>query len=187
MVRHYGRWEDILRHGREEAKLFPRLPANLRAKLAAIPATPHGYPCLVTLKDGTEQDWVYVAQAGRWFEGWGVWPEDDEGKQSLMLDEIADLRESPSRLPPAISDTLYDAGESGMGYVLFKLGFRDGSEHVFPDLPNGKGSADIVSVEPHAGRDATDQRDTRPYLWCLYSEEEDVVGGDGLEPPTLSV
>ena len=184
MVRRGGCREDMLANARKEAQLFPRLPGHLRDRLAAIPATPNGYPCLATLTDGSERDWVYVAEAFPWFESWGVWPEDDDAKHALSLDDVADLRESPSRLPPHISQTLYDAGESGMGYVLFTLRFRDGSEQAFgagnavdfPDLPAGKRAADIVSVTPHAGRDSADRRSVRPYLWCLYSAIEDAGG-----------
>jgi len=132
------------------------------------------------LNDGTERDWIYVAEAYPWFKSWGVWPEDDPGKHSLSLDAIANLRESPTRLPPDIADQIYEAGESGMGYCLFTLRFRDGSEHAFatgnavdfPILPDGKSPDEIISVTPHGGRNATSRFEMRPYLWCLYSSDE---------------
>lgn len=132
------------------------------------------------MKDGTERDWVYVAEAYPWFKTWGVWPDDDSGKQSVSLEDVASLRESPTRLPPDVADQIYEAGESGMGYCLFTLRFRDGSEHAFgtgnavdfPVFPNGHSPDDIVSVAPHGGRNATSRFEMRPYLWCHYSSEE---------------
>ena len=118
----------------------------MRGKLEEIRPTERiYYPVLVTLRSGEQRDAVYMAPAIPWFEMWGVWPGDDQGKNSVSLSEVIDLVESPSRLPSNIAGEIYEAGESGMGYCLFQLKFSDGSIASFgmgnaidfPDLPPG--------------------------------------------------
>jgi hypothetical protein len=167
----------------EAVERYPPLEQRLREKLALIaPSDAFGFPCLVDLKDGTTCDCVYLAPAITWFEHWGVWPEDDPGKSALPLSEVADIRESPSRVPPEIAQSIYQAGESGMGYHVFTLTFRDGSRTPFGtgraldflDLPEGKGPADIASVAPHTGRRELGLAGTLPYHWCLFSQDLDL-------------
>lgn len=171
-------WDDTLRKARAEAAdRYPILSENLRTKLARITPTQSIYfPAMVTLRSGERRDAVYLSPALEWFEQWGVWPDEDAGKSDLPLDEVVDLEESPSRLPPRFAQTLYAAGESGMGYVIFQLHFRDGSSASFglggaidfPDLPPGKTPGDIVGVTPHAGRGDPLMRGGREYAWCLF-------------------
>src|SRR5207342_3105831 len=105
-------------------------------------------------------DRVYFAEAERWFRSWGVWPDDDSGKQWLDVGDVAAVEESPSRLPPNYASQLYDAGESGMGYTLFVVSFRDGTKVPFVSgnavdfisYPEGQSPATVAGVIPHAGR-----------------------------------
>tara|TARA_B100001179_G_C18338623_1_gene295540 strand:+ start:57 stop:563 length:507 start_codon:yes stop_codon:yes gene_type:complete len=160
------------------AQRYPRLPNELRNRLSQIePTQAIYYPALVTLRTGELRDAVYLCPAAQWFEKWGVWPEEDTGKKSVPLEEVADLEESPSRLPRELAETIYAAGESGMGYHLFQLTFRDGSVVSFGtgnavdflDLPPDRSPRDIVAVTPHAGREDPTKRCALDYAWCLFS------------------
>jgi hypothetical protein len=134
------------------------------------------HPCGVTLKDGTKQDCVYIVAADDYIRVWGVWPDQDEGKHEIRIEDVREIDQSPSRLPPTMAQRLYDAGESGMGYVLFELSYVDGSRsaHVsgnavdFIRLPDGKSLRDIVEVHPHAGRQTQARLSAREYYWCLF-------------------
>lgn len=172
-------WNELLQRARAEAlDRYPPLTDQLRHKLALIKPTQAIYhPALVTLRSGERRDAVYLCPAMQWFEQWGVWPEEDKGKTLVPLQEVVDLEESPSRLPRKFAEKIYSAGESGMGYHLFQITFRDrsivpfltGNAVDFLDLPPGKSPADIVSVAPHAGRDEPAHLGDLDYAWCLFS------------------
>ena len=87
-------------------------------------------PARVVLRDGKQLDYVCMIEASSYIQTWGVWPEDDSGKEQVSFDDIVSIEESSSRLPPAIANKLYKAGESGMGYCIFTLVFDDGTEQV---------------------------------------------------------
>ncbi|HUB26954.1 MAG TPA: hypothetical protein VL992_16125 [Tepidisphaeraceae bacterium] len=93
--------------------------------------------------------------------------------------DVASVEESRFRLPLQFAQTLYDAGESGMGYLLFTVVFDDGSQAAyclgngsidFLDYPTNKGPRNVVNVAPHAGRSDPNLRHGADYRWCLYSE-----------------
>jgi len=136
------------------------------------------YPCAARLKTGELVECVYLSEAETWFRSWGVWPEDDAGKRSIKLLDIESLRESRLRLPATFANQLYAAGESGMGYTIFTVEFRDGSSSAyqtgnavdFIDYPDGKGPTDVVRVVPHAGRNSPNRRVGPDYYWCLFSK-----------------
>ncbi len=173
------------------SRRYPPITPELRAQLmAVVPSGCNGEdmrPCQVTLVDGRVVDRVYVMEQGMYITWWGVWPEDDRGKQSLPIDQVTRIEESPSRLPVAIANTLYEAGESGMGYCIFTLVLRNGHRlpYVtgnavdFVDLPPGVRPADVVRVLPHVGRKHFTSHRMPPhsqgaaYFWCLYSEAPD--------------
>ena len=82
------------------------------------------------------------------------------------------------RLPARFAQELYDAGESGMGYVGYEIEFTDGTRQAyltgngldFVELPQGKGVGDIVKAWPHEGlRNAP--RQTPDFVWCLYGKK----------------
>jgi len=137
-------------------------------------------PCLVTLKDGRKVDCVYVVLEQPYIKHWGVFPEDDSGKQSVQIEDVSEIEESPSRLPAKIANKIYEAGESGMGYCVFTLVFSDdttqayitGNAVDFVPLPSGKVARDIVDVFPHKGRQAENQMHGLRYYWCIYSDVE---------------
>ena len=145
---------------------YGHLTGGLRAAWEAVAPSIDGdiqyRPCSITLKDGRTLPCVYVVDAQIYINQWGVWPEDDQGKQKVRIEEVSSIIESPLRLPARFANELYQAGESGMGYCLFTLVFFDGSKQAyvtgnaldFVDLPSGKTQADIKAAIPHEGRDA---------------------------------
>lgn len=134
-------------------------------------------PCSVTLLDGTVVPNVYIVDAQQYIDIWGVWPEDDPGKSYVLLQAVQAIGPSPNRLPAGVANELYRAGESGMGYTIFKLHFRDGTAESyltgnavdFVSYPFGKSGKDITRVEPHAGREEN-PRGAPQYSWLLYAE-----------------
>ena len=138
------------------------------------------YPCQVTLTDGRKFDRVYIVEKEPYIKHWGVYPEDDRGKSSVLIEGVADFEESPSRLPPVHANKLYKAGESGMGYTIFTVVFNDGSQQPFLtgnavdfiSFPEDKNQTDMQDVLPHKGRKSPDLMDAPSYFWCIYSGVE---------------
>jgi hypothetical protein len=98
------------------------------------------------------------------------------------LADVVAIEESRDRLPAQLADDVYEAGESGMGYVIFTVRLRDGRSIPFStgnavdflDWPADANPSDAVAVEPNVGREFFLQRDGSgrrgaDYLWCLYS------------------
>jgi hypothetical protein len=152
---------------------------QLYAKLQAIRPSRDGdmayFPCQVRLTDGRVLERVYVQPLEPYRTHWGVLPADDPDKHHVPIEDIADLEESPLRLPPQFADELYRAGESGMGYTIFQLDFRNGASIPvvtgnavdFVPLPPGTTVADIVRVRPHEGRN--DGPCSGPtYYWSIF-------------------
>lgn len=165
---------------RAKSRRYPPLSKDLAAQVASVPLTDGLYhPCSVILDDGCLVDRVYLAAAEPWFRTWGIWPEDDSGKRSVDIRRVASINESPSRLPARFADELYKAGESGMGYTIFTVRFRDGSSMAvgtgnavdFIDYPDGQSPQTVVDVLPHIGRDDPHLRSGPEYYWCLYGAE----------------
>jgi hypothetical protein len=135
----------------------------------------------VTLRDGSTRDYVYVQEVECYYRQWGVLPQHDKGKRAVSLSDLMVIVESPSRLPIPIAKTIYEAGESGMGYYVFTLVFDDGREVPcgtgnavdFVALPEGLDPKDVVDVRTHTpyGLAVSDYAPTANYAWCLYAEE----------------
>jgi hypothetical protein len=168
-------------------RTYPPLPDHLRAQWEAIvpsiSQTLEYRPCSATLKAGTIIPCTYVMDAQAYIDVWGAWPEDDSGKQHVRVEDVASISESPFRLPVALANELYRAGESGMGYSAFSLVFTDGALiHVlsggavdFVSLPEGRRMADIVRVVPHSGLGQM-QLSAPKYYWCLFGSGEGRAG-----------
>lgn len=114
------------------------------------------YPCAITLLSGVVHERAYCNHFARYSDA-GDW---------INPERIAEIRESPHRLPIELARTLHSAGESGMGYLLYKLHFRGKPDLVivagnfymdFPDLPPGYDIRQAVAVTPHAGREETNK------------------------------
>src|SRR6266404_3576589 len=161
---------------------YPKLPPHLKSQLNAITPSVDDelkhYPCLVRLNDATEVDRVYLVSEAPYIRHWGVYPGQDSGKSEVHVEDVASLKESPSRLPPQFANELYKAGESGMGYTLFVVVFSDGTRQAFLtgnavdfiEYPQGKGPQDVTAVLPNEGRNDPGRREAPNYSWCIYSE-----------------
>jgi hypothetical protein len=134
-------------------------------------------PCQVVLNDGRTVDRVYVQEAWTWKSVWGAWP-SHERDESIAIDAVVSVAESPSRIAPRLADRLLDAGESGMGYTKFTLVLRDGRKVNavsgnavdFPGLPEGVTASNVVDVIPHQHvGDSEATMAAPPYRWCLYT------------------
>ncbi len=135
-------------------------------------------PCRVTLVDGTVLDNVYVQEVGAYLRNWG----DDPSRPFVSAAELALIEESPIRLPAGLAEKVYNAGESGMGYVKFVVKLRDGRDIPFLtgnavdflNWPEGVGPGDAVDVVTHDGRSESADRHGLTYLWCLFRASEGV-------------
>ena len=162
-----------------EMRSYPELPSELRAQLSSVPVSSGFYrPCDVTLRNGGIVERVYLAPADRYIVEWGVWPEEDRGKNAIDISDVKSIRHSKSRLRPKFANELYRAGESGMGYTVFTVVFKDGSTlatHTgnavdFINYPEGQGPHTVKKVIPHRGRDDPSLSAGPNYHWCLYLE-----------------
>jgi hypothetical protein len=130
----------------------------------------------VTLRSGDVLDRVYIVERAAFRRMWG------ETEVTVFVADIERIEDSPFRLPAQWANALYQAGESGMGYTLFTARLRDGSTLPFvvgnavdfPNWPAGTGPADVVDVQPHAGREVFRDRGPGPhersarYSWSIY-------------------
>lgn len=160
---------------------YPLLPSHIREALKNIIPSEDGsfayYPCQVTLKGGVRLDTVYIEPEQPYMRVWGVYPEDDRSKQTVSINDVVAVEESPVRLPARFASEIYRAGESGMGYTLFTVVFSDGERQVymsgnavdFIQYPETKGPEDVIQVLTHQGREAC-PRQAPEHYWCLYSE-----------------
>jgi hypothetical protein len=131
-------------------------------------------PCVVTLLDGTVLDRVYVQNATDYVNTWGVWPDDDQGKNAVDVSRVAHIASSLTRLPPRIAEAIYLRGETCKAGCGFTLVFSDsirqeclasGAVDWVP-YPPGKQPGDIVDVTfDYTGRNVLLGFD---YAWCLY-------------------
>jgi hypothetical protein len=161
-----------------------RLSAAIRNRLAHIePSIGMGgadtahYPCMAILKSGKEIPCVCLVERNLYMHTWGLEPHDDPHKKSVRVEDVASVASSASRLPPAFANRLYASAESGMGYHVFIVQFRNGSARAyllgnlidFIDYPEGQGPDDVVNVLPHQGRESNPASGPE-YVWCLYDE-----------------
>lgn len=160
---------------------YPRASDEVLNQLEAVPTAVGQWmpyrPCDIVLKNGQRIDRVYVVPEEPYILMWGVWPEDDKGKESIRIDDVAEVHDSRHRLPARFAEKLYAAGESGMGYTIFTVLFADGSHMAiqtgnaidFITYPAGKGPMDVVDVVPHVGREDPQLCKGSGYFWCLYA------------------
>src|ERR1017187_1090437 len=144
-------------------KYSPLLP-HIREALKIIEPSRDGelvyYPCRAVLKSGEACDTVYIVSEEPFVKHWGVYPENDPCKRWIRMEDIAEVRESPIRLPAQFANEIYRSGESRMGYTVFTVVFADGVRQAcdtgnavdFIRYPIGKGPKDVVAVIPHEAR-----------------------------------
>lgn len=159
---------------------FPSLSSHLKHQLEGIVPVQTSaelwvWPCEVRLHSGLTMDRVYLARAAPWFEVWGVWPDQDPWKSEVDVRDVADVRDSPTRIPAHWAEKPYRGTNGGMGGAVFALIFRDGyrltvrggDAHDFIDYPEGYGPSDIVDVDCHLDR-SSPHTILPPFSWCLF-------------------
>ena len=174
-----GMWYEQLLEGRmAHSTLLP----HIREALTGIEPSRDGelvyYPCRAVLKSGEAFDTVYIVSEKPYVKHWGVYPENDLGKRWVRMEDIAEVQESPTRLPAQFANEIYRNGESGMGYTIFTVVFADdvrqacatGNAVDFIQYPIGKGPKDVVAVIPHEGRRDASVAKSPQWYWCLYLE-----------------
>ena len=161
---------------------YHKIDDALRREIDSIEPSMDGqiayYPCSVMLKSGAKVQFVCIAEAESYFEKWGVWPENDSSKRSILIEDIAHISESENRLPARFASQLYISGESGMGYYKFRLKFTNGliqsylcySLVDFIIYPEGLFAKDIVNITRDNTYTTEDAITSPNYSWCLYSE-----------------
>jgi hypothetical protein len=160
---------------------YGALPPTISSQLEEVEPSVGGslkyYPCAARLANGDALTCVYVAWDEAYIRVWGIYPEQDRGKNWVHIEDVREIVDSPSRLPAKFATELYKHGESGMGYTIFTVVFSDGSRQAyvtgnavdFIRYPEGMGPADVARVIPHEGREAA-TIEAPQYHWCLYSK-----------------
>jgi len=174
-----GFWhEELLERRMEYSPLLP----HVRDALKSIAPSRDGelvyYPCRAVLKSGSACDSVYIVSEKPYVKHWGVYPENDPGKRWIKIEDIAEVQESPIRLPARFANEIYQNGESGMGYTIFTVVFADGVRQAYATgnavdfirYPIGKGPKDVAAVIPHEGRRDDSLVKSPEWYWCLFSE-----------------
>lgn len=139
------------------------------------------YPCRAVLKSGQVFDAVYIVAEKLYVKYGRLYPENVPGKRWIRMEDIAEVQESPTRLPAMFANEIYKNGESRMGYTNFTVVFADGARHAwdsangnavdFIRYPIGKGPKDVVAVIPHEFRIGDPLMRSPEWYWCLYSEQ----------------
>jgi len=132
-------------------------------------------PCQVTLKNGDIIANVYIQEEESYLNTWGVMPDADSGKKYVLIEDVTEIKESSHRLQPDLANKIYKAGESGMGYCLYKL-ILDNGQTIdvctgnavdFVPLPIGLTTKNIKDVLPHQASRKNFVNGPE-YYWCLF-------------------
>jgi hypothetical protein len=162
---------------------FSLLPRHIQDALQAIEPTHDSdltyFPCSVTLTSGDVLDTVYFMPERPTMKLWEAYWQTDGAKRLIRVEDVAEVRDSPTRIPARFANELYQQGESGMGYTIFTVVFSDGTRQAcvtgagvdFIQYPPGKGPLDVTAVLPHEGRRDDSLVKAPPLRWCIYVEE----------------
>jgi hypothetical protein len=141
-------------------------PNAFLESLARIEPGVWGWPCAVTLIDGSSHE-LCLAWENKRYSDKGDW---------LNPNVVREIHESNSRMPAMLARSIHEAGESGMGYHIYVVELSDGGSFVhvagnllidLVDLPDAYTSRDIVNVFPHVGRERScteSYREVREYM-----------------------
>jgi hypothetical protein len=174
-----GIWQEQLLQKR---LTYSPLLVHVREALKGIEPSRDGelayYPCRAVLKSGQACDTVYIVPEEPYVKQWGVYPENDSGKRWIRMEDIAEVMESPIRLPAQFANEIYRYGMLERGYTIFTVVFADGVRQAYASgnavdficYPIGYGPKDVVAVIPHEGRKDTSLVKSPQWYWCLYSE-----------------
>lgn len=145
-------------------------------------------PCQVTLKNGVTLDNVYVQEEQCHLKNWGVMPESEAEKRHVLIEDVIEIKESPNRLRPDLANKIYKAGESGMGYCLFKLILDNGktidvctgNAVDFVPLQIGLTTKNIKDVLPHQASRKNSVNGPK-YYWCLFKGDIPKIYADNID------
>lgn len=145
-------------------------------------------PCQVTLKNGDKLDNVYIQEEKSYLKIWGVMPDEDSGKGYVLIEDVTEIKESPNRLRPELANKIYNAGESGMGYCLYKLVLDNGqtidvgvgNAVDFVPLPEGLTTKNIKDVLPHQASRKNFVNGPE-YYWCLFKGDIPKIYADNID------
>ena len=160
---------------------YPVLNRHIRQLLSQLDYVDVGdvryYPCSLATNDDNFYDCVYLVEESGYFSRWGVWPEDDKGKRCLPVGNIKSVRKSDVSVPVNIATKIYATAESGMGYRVFTLKFKNnifqsyqtGLMVDFLLLPKHCRNTDIIDVFANKVLPDHEVMSDANYYWCLYS------------------
>lgn len=159
---------------------IPFITAVLLAQLTNVEPSRDGAleyrPCRIRLKDGRVLDRVYVVDAERFIQLWGLWPQLEWPQRALAIDDVETMEDCPARIPAGLATRMYEAGESAMGRCFFTLVLKDGRRLAcatgdavdFVALPPDIESDMIIDLLPHEGRSAREHFRGADFFWCLF-------------------
>jgi hypothetical protein len=136
-------------------------------------------PCEVELSDGSVNSYVYVADSVSYFHQWGVDPEDDPGKSSILIEDISRIKESPYRLPPAIASEILRRHPGGMektgGFYLRLEGNRylhchTGDAVDFLNWPEGVTPDQVTGVLDSPAYGQRLEASGAEFWWALFEQ-----------------
>jgi hypothetical protein len=127
------------------------------------------FPCSILLKSGERIERALCVEKYKDFES-DTW---------IHPSDVDRIEETPTRMPPRLATKLYRAGETGMGYEIFKMKMKSGERFVFvtnsivdfPDLPDGYTTGDVARVCPFRGRKGIfipRCHQGASFQWCFY-------------------
>jgi hypothetical protein len=104
---------------------YSLLPRHIQEGLQAIEPTHDGdltyFPCSATLTSGDVLDTVYFMPERPVMKLWEGYLQSDGAKLLVRVENVAEVRDSPTRIPARFANELYKQGESGMGYTIFTV------------------------------------------------------------------
>lgn len=158
-----------------------KLTATQKEQLKHVPSVRYHsleyWPCKVITTDGKTYDNVYLTDVGEYRFYWDLLPDEDASKQYVLIEDVKEIYDSPNRIPPAMAEKLYDAGETITGFSLFTVFFENntslevlaGTVVDFIPMPEGLSTQNIIDILPHKGK-RTDYVIAPTYHWCLYKK-----------------
>lgn len=173
--------EDELLAELERLNILPAggLSPDLEGELRRLPH--HSYPLPedpyrpagVLTRDGVKLPRVCFLSANTYLDLWGP----DPRREYLLPSQVRSVWPSPFQLPPKLAEKVYAHGESGMGFVVFRLVMSDGQAFdfmagglaEFVELPAGYGFEDIRELRFPTDWDEFTLRRTPSFRWCLYT------------------
>ena len=146
------------------------------------------YPCWVRRKDGSTYDTVRVMDRESYLR-LKKFPHPRIQEQAIpqadnwfSASEVEELRESPKRLPAAISNQLSAAGESSMSGYVFTILFSwfrrkqyFAGDVNFINYPPFMGPKSIRAVRPHEGRPDGRNWSEIPMMDCVFDADPKLI------------